>query len=372
MNKYGLTFCLLLLGCLTTASASTLDSTQHRLTHLSQRIKQLQQNLDNSTDKRDTLEKELKMLDERIADLSKKIESSARKMNQKKQQIQALNQENTQLSQRLKKEQSHLARLLNNQYRLGDSPYLQVLLNQQDPNEANRLFNYFRYIYQARRQTIKTVNSLKLETQRKQTRIQAQMAQLERLNKNYQQQKSALNGDSRYQSAIIKKLEQQISSQRQRINNYLTNKKKLEQIVRGLRRTPAINPSLPFSRMRGKLPWPVKGNLSATFGNTRNGISSNGIRITARRGQDIAATYAGKVLFSRWLKGYGLLIIIDHGQGYMSLYAHNQSLYKKSGDSVKQGEVIATVGHSGGLKQNSLYFEIRHNGKPVNPLKWLS
>ena len=129
-------------------------------------------------------------------------------------------------------------------------------------------------------------------------------------------------------------------------------------------------PKIDFSTLKGNLPWPVSGKLTQKFGSPRTEGSWDGVLIDASEGMEIKAVTRGKVVYAEWLRGYGLLTIIDHGQGYMTLYAFNQSLYKRMGDSVKAGDVIASVGQSGGRSQAGLYFGIRQKGVPINPLEW--
>ena len=131
-----------------------------------------------------------------------------------------------------------------------------------------------------------------------------------------------------------------------------------------------ISTGLPFHKLKGKLPWPIQGKLLKAFGSKRSDTRWDGVLISAREGTDIRAVTDGRVVFADWLRGYGLLVIIDHGKGYMTLYAFNQSLYKKVGDRVKAGTVIASVGKSGGRSESGLYFGVRRRGKPVNPAHW--
>ena len=128
----------------------------------------------------------------------------------------------------------------------------------------------------------------------------------------------------------------------------------------------------PFGKLKGKLPWPVVGKPSNRFGRYRNGTSLRwqGLTIPSTEGNRVEAIHSGRIVFADWLRGSGLLVIIDHGDGYMSLYAHNQSLLKEIGDWVNPGDTIATVGNSGGQQRSGLYFEIRHNGKPTDPKRW--
>jgi septal ring factor EnvC (AmiA/AmiB activator) len=129
-------------------------------------------------------------------------------------------------------------------------------------------------------------------------------------------------------------------------------------------------PETDFAELKGKLPWPVNGKLTHKFGSARTEGTWDGVLIDAAEGMEIKAVTGGKVVYAQWLRSYGLLIIIDHGQGYMTLYAFNQSLYKHTGDLVKAGDVIASVGQSGGRSQAGLYFGIRKKGEPVDPLEW--
>ncbi|MEJ2416360.1 MAG: peptidoglycan DD-metalloendopeptidase family protein, partial [Exilibacterium sp.] len=130
--------------------------------------------------------------------------------------------------------------------------------------------------------------------------------------------------------------------------------------------------SQPFAKLRGKLPWPTKGAIVHSFGSSRSAgkMKWNGVMINASQGAEVTAIHRGQVVFADYLRGHGLLMIVDHGDNYMSLYAHNQALYKTTGDRVKAGEVIANVGNSGGLARAGLYFEIRFRGQPTNPAKW--
>jgi septal ring factor EnvC (AmiA/AmiB activator) len=125
-----------------------------------------------------------------------------------------------------------------------------------------------------------------------------------------------------------------------------------------------------FSALKGSLPWPVRGRLAQKFGSPRTEGAWDGVLIDAPEGMEIKAVTQGKVVYAEWMRGYGLLIIIDHGHGYMTLYAFNQSLYKKMGDTVAAGDVIASVGQSGGRSEAGLYFGIRNKGVPIDPLEW--
>ena len=157
----------------------------------------------------------------------------------------------------------------------------------------------------------------------------------------------------------------------------LANEKQLERVLN------VITESMPeiltepgehkaFASLKGKLYWPALGTVRALFGKPRKvaKIKWNGVIIKARRGNNVRAISHGRVAYADWLRGYGLLIIIDHGDGYMSLYGHNEDIRKETGDWVEEGEIIGSVGNTGGQAKTGLYFEIRHNGKPTNPKIW--
>lgn len=135
---------------------------------------------------------------------------------------------------------------------------------------------------------------------------------------------------------------------------------------------PALPTEKPFSKQRGKLYWPAKGKVKNLYDHWRSvgKVKWQGNIIKAKEGAPVHTISNGRIAYSDWLRGYGLITIIDHGDGYMSLYGHNQTLLKEVGDWVENNEIIATVGSSGGLKSVGLYFEIRHNGKPSNPSRW--
>jgi septal ring factor EnvC (AmiA/AmiB activator) len=127
----------------------------------------------------------------------------------------------------------------------------------------------------------------------------------------------------------------------------------------------------PFHSRKGKLRWPARGRLAQRFGAPRSGgLRWRGVMIEAQEGGEVRAVSQGRIAFSDWMRGFGLLLIIDHGDGYMSLYGHNQTLYKEVGEWVDTGEVVALLGASGGRTESGLYFEMRHKGRPINPVHW--
>jgi septal ring factor EnvC (AmiA/AmiB activator) len=173
--------------------------------------------------------------------------------------------------------------------------------------------------------------------------------------------------------AIMLKLEERIQLQGDQLQDMQRDLSQLEELITGLKQeATATKNAVPFASMKGKLPWPSKGRLARSFGSSRNkgSLRWQGVILKAQAGTKIHAISAGRVVFADWFRNLGLLIIIDHGDGYMTLYGHNQSLYKAVGDTVESGELIATMGNTGGNHEVSLYFEIRDQGTPTNPARW--
>jgi septal ring factor EnvC (AmiA/AmiB activator) len=191
-----------------------------------------------------------------------------------------------------------------------------------------------------------------------------------------QQEHKALVSNKVSREKNLAKINYRIKDKDQLLKKLNSDRQELEELIDAVEQTIA-NISIPsdyrpFAQLKGKLPWPISGKPSNRFGSSRSGskLRWQGINIPSNPGTNIKAIHHGRVVFADWLRGSGLLLIIDHGDGYMSLYAHSQSLLSETGDWVGTGETIATAGNSGGQQQTGLYFEIRHNGKPSNPHKW--
>ena len=181
--------------------------------------------------------------------------------------------------------------------------------------------------------------------------------------------------DKQKRRLVLARFDSEIKQKGQRLAQLEEDRQQLEDLLEELRRqeTPSMPDSGAFAGRQGTLPWPVKGKVSARFGTPRDSgkLKWQGIMIDTHEGADVRAVAPGTGGFADWMRGYGLLLIIDHGDGYMSLYGQNQALHKNAGDPVADGETIASVGDSGGRNSNGLYFEIRYQGKPSNPLAWL-
>jgi septal ring factor EnvC (AmiA/AmiB activator) len=279
-----------------------------------------------------------------------------------------------------------LAQQIRAAYTIGQQEYVKILLNQQDPAAVSRTLTYYDYFNRARLTRIKSIDTSLAELQKLEEKIQAKTAKLERNQQEQSSEKTQLENTRSQRANVLARLHQQILAKGERLSLMQEDERRLQRLLDSLATAPADDAQTPadselategtehtpFRTLRGRLQWPSRGKLTTRYGSARKigKLKWQGVTIRAPEGTEVRAISHGRVAFSDWLRGFGLLTIIDHGDGYMSLYGGNQSLFKEVGDWVEAGEVIAGVGNSGGRKNSALYFEIRHNGKPTNPLKW--
>ena len=287
----------------------------------------------------------------------------------------ALAQTRAQQQQSLAKERATLAGQLRVAYMIGQQEPLKLLLNQQDPLHSGRLFAYYGYFGRARADQIAQIqaqvqhlDALDVELAQQQTELaslkaaqQLQLQQLERARNDRQQVLASLTAAAHTREQSLARLK----SQQAGLEGLL------KELNRSLKTAPPPDNATAFGRSRGELPWPVAGQVTAKFGDNRaSGVKWEGVVIATERDAPVRAVSAGRVVYADWLPGLGLLAIVDHGEGYMSLYAHNDRLLKAVGEPVAAGEGIAEAGDTGGRAAPELYFEIRRNGKPVDPAPW--
>jgi septal ring factor EnvC (AmiA/AmiB activator) len=275
---------------------------------------------------------------------------------------------------RVAAEQAALAAQLRAAYLIGREEPLKLLLNQQDPSRAGRMFAYYGYFGRARAGQVEQIaasvreldvvdNQLAGEDQRLselETERRADLDRLEQARMRRSEALTSLTAQSRSRAQTLERLQREQSG--------LENLP--HELRRALEKFPLDNSS-PFAQLRGKLAWPVSGQIVARYGETRaGGVKWDGVLFATERGAQVRAIYQGRVIFADWLPGLGLLTIIDHGDGYLSLYGHNERLFKAVGESVGAGEAIAAAGDTGGSTRPELYFEIRRAGRPVDPRPW--
>ena len=275
-----------------------------------------------------------------------------------------------------KSEQARLVgKELSAAYQLGQQEPLKLFFNLEDPDKISRMLKYYEYLVDARtaiisdyKNTLNELTTVEADLLENRTRLENNQAKLIISSQ-------ALDEQLRERRGLLSKINQQLSNDNGRLKKLKLERSQLEKIIAKLRKNIAqlsIPNERPFIKQRGHLPWPVQGRIRNRFGTTRNAdLKWSGWLLDAKQSSSVKAVHYGRVIFSDYLRGHGLILIVDHGAGYLSLYAHNQILLKATGDWVTSGESIAQVGNTGGLEKSALYFEIRHHGKAVNPKPWL-
>lgn len=272
---------------------------------------------------------------------------------------------------------SALAGQMRAAYLIGRREPLKLLLNQEDPARAGRMFVYYSYFGRARAAQIQAIEADLQRIGQLDGELQAQDAKLASLAKDQQAQVTALEQARSHRMVVLASVSAQTQTRAERLARLRQQQGDLESLLAQLQRATASLPPedlghSPFAQLRGKLPRPVAGSIIDRYGEVRaGGLKWQGDLFATRRNAPVRAVYQGRVVYADWLAGLGLLIIVDHGDGYMSLYGHNARLYESVGQHVTAGQVIAQAGDSGGSARPELYFEIRKQGKPLDPRLWL-
>ncbi|HYD33921.1 MAG TPA: peptidoglycan DD-metalloendopeptidase family protein [Methylophilaceae bacterium] len=375
-------------------AASKVEKTKQNLEELHERLEALKKELDSTEEKHSEAADELKQSEQAISEANRELYELNRQHQVRSQSLENLQQQKAELESTLQQQQKVLGEQLYQQYLNGQQSYLQILLQQQDPNVIARNLQYFSYVSRARadlisgmRQNLDKVAKLNEETA-------AELKKVAELKEAQEKERQELQAQNQERRKILSKLSAQIKSQRGEIDKLKRDEKRLSELVKKLSRIVpkkapvkkknpdrpvARNEALPssdisgdFGALKGKLNLPVRGDIINRFGDERKdtGVSWKGVFIRSAEGNEVKSVAPGTVVFADWLRGFGNLLIVDHGDDYMTLYANNQALLKKVGEEVKSGDTIASVGNSGGNEESGLYFELRHQSKPLDPLKW--
>ena len=378
---------LVLLGSalLTTTATAAIQTSSAEQAQLEQRmqalqgdIKNLQSWLKKSQLKASTLNQELANSERQISSLSKQMSHRQAALDKLRKDGQALQEQASQLQDSLFEQEVALAGHIRQQYQMQQRQQSGLLFSLTDAADASRMMAYFRYLHQAQaeqlaayRNSLESLNQVQQQQADNELALQQELAEL-------QQQEDKLVQARQQQQNAASKLHQQRQSKTRKLSDSNAAKEQiqdlLEQLEIALKKAQLKNQGLPFVARQGKLNWPLHGTILNRFGTQQDDfpLSENGWLIKAKAGSSVQAVHDGQVVFANWLKGYGLLIIIDHGDSYLTLYGQNQSLYKEVGDTVVAGELIANSGKTGGQQFEALYFSIRKAGQPQNPRHWLS
>lgn len=351
--------------------------TPKNLSQIQTQIQNLKQDLTAQQSSREQLLQTLQQTETSLGQLNAAHKKTTTELHKQQTILSSLQRQQLQYQKSLAQQQQRIAQQIHAAYLLGQQNYLKMLLNQQDPTQVNRNLTYYRYFIRERLDLINQLNATLQLLATNQQEITQHTENLTSLLAEQQQQILQIKTSQQQRREVLLQLDTAITSKNQQLTILQANKQALESVVQKLQSQPTI-PNVhwadygSFSHAQGKLNWPTKGKIISRFNSPidNSELKANGVVITAKQGQNVYAVAPGKVIFSQWLAGYGLLLIIDHGHNFMTLYGRNASLNKAVGDNVAAGELLATVGNSGGYSQPSLYFEIRQQGKPLNPEKW--
>ncbi|OOE89415.1 peptidase M23 [Salinivibrio sp. MA351] len=342
-----------------------------QLEGVSDEIARQQSQLAAHNKKLNALQRDLKAQSKRIDTLSRRIRQAQASLQETDTDITQLTQQQARLKQEMIAQQAQLGELIDAQYRQGKHDQLKRLLSQESPATLDRLTRYAEIVAGTMQQTIESLAATRTDYQLTAHQLKQQRDKQTQLVAELTDKKRELETEQNAQSQTAKQIRAKIASDSAYLAELKANKQRLQEQIAEAARRAQVNMA-GISDAKGKLTWPAQGKLLHRFGERQSGeVTWNGIVIDAKRGTEVKAAHAGKVVLSSWLRGYGLLIAVDHGKGDMSLYGYNQALLKDVGDTVTAGEPIALVGDSGGQSTPSLYFEIRRKGNTTNPVPWL-
>ncbi len=350
---------------------------ERELEDVRERISTLKKSMDKAAGERDRLAAELQEVEIAISEQRMRIAEIEREQRATTKKKEALDANLADREAHLDEESVALAAQVRAAYLSGSQEKIRLLLNQRDPATLGRLMAYYQYLNDYRAENIEAVIAEIRELDVLRARIAAEAARLGELAKTRYAELTRLNLSQEERATLLASLREKIKSEGQEVERLAAQEKDLTRLIAELTSILSdypIRSEQPFSEHKGKLTWPVAGALMHDFGQPRMGgkIKWNGVVLAAPRGREVRAVYHGRVAFADWLAGMGLLVIVDHGEGYMTLYGYNETILKQAGDWVAPGDVIATVGDSGGQSEAGLYFELRSGTQPVNPRRWIT
>jgi len=388
------------------AARQQIEAARQDIAELQKLLKQIEQ-------EKSGVQKQLQTTESEMGQLEKQVDSLQQEIDRSEAELERLNEEKTTLEGARLEQQRLIGLQARAAYQNGRQEYLKLLLNQQNPEKFSRTLTYYDYLNKARLEQLDSFNETLRQLANVEADIEAQQNllaekkdgllerrnQLAEVRKERQQTLAKLNSDlstrerklqaRRQEQAqferVLKTIEETLARQAReaeeaRQRELLAERQRQQQRQAGSARPsgPMVSSAGssfggPFAQAKGKLPWPVDGRLVARYGTPRGGDARtkwDGVLIGASAGTQVRAVHGGRVVFADWLRGAGLLVILDHGNGYLSLYGHNQSLLRDAGEIVKAGDPIATVGTSGGQETAALYFAIRQQGRPSDPAQW--
>jgi septal ring factor EnvC (AmiA/AmiB activator) len=368
--------CALLLLLTGDVPAAGIDTKEAELKQVRTRIESIRQEIHQDAERRDALTGQLKRADLQIQSARERLAAVRARRVESEQKLAALKAEQGQTQGKVAAERDALAGELKVAYMNGRQEQLKLLLNQRDPAGAGRMVAYYGYFARARTERITSINEHLAHLELLGENITAETARLRTIEEENARDVRALAGARERRAQTLAEVQAKLRTRSDQLSKLQADAQALEKLVEQLRRAIEEFPELaeqPFQRVKGKLPWPIKGSLLAKYGQLRAGgpLKWQGLVIGAGRGAQVRAPYYGRVVYADWLPGLGLLIVLDHGGGYMSLYGHNEQVYRRVGDRVAPGDVMSAVGEAAGLGRPGLYLEIRKGKQTLDPQDWL-
>ena len=378
------------------AAATTATQAQDELQELRGRISALQKKLTAAEETKSEASDALRESEQAISEANRELRELNRQSLDSGAKLGSLRKTAQDTKTRMQSQQEMLGRMLRRQYLQGEPDALRLVLARENPNDMTRQLHYLAYVARARARLVDGLRSNLTEIDRLTREIAEEAEAITRIAKEQATQKKRLEREKRARTEVLTKVSRDVRAQQQQIRVMQNNENRLTRLIDQLSKlvqqpqrpqrpaaggkprprndtVPADSGGGAFAAMRGTLALPVRGELGGRVGSQRSdgGITWKGVFIAARSGDDVKAVASGRVVYADWLRGFGNLLIIDHGDNYMTLYANAEALLKQVGDNIRGGDTIATVGNSGGNAESGLYFEMRHAGKPFDPLTWV-
>ena len=347
------------------------------LRKVNSKIEKVRKSVNADIEKRDRLSVQLRDAELGVQDARKRLDAIRAERIASEGRLRELELERAKLEKDLAGERGALAGELRAAYVNGREEEIKLLLNQEDPATFGRMLQYYGYLGRARAERIGSIRDKLEHLALVREKIAAEHARLQELEAGQEREVAALRSAQDKRSKAVASINNQIKSRGGELQRLESQARGLEKLIADLRkalRDVPVAKQAPFEPLKGKLPWPVQqGRVLARFGQPRAGGSMRwqGMLIGTDRGARVRAPFAGRVAYADWLPGMGLMLVVDHGGGYMSLYGHNEELFRKVGEAVAAGDVIGSVGDTGGHNQPALYFEVRRGRQPVDPEIWL-
>ncbi|MCG8393005.1 MAG: peptidoglycan DD-metalloendopeptidase family protein [Pseudomonadales bacterium] len=346
-----------------------------QLEELKDRINELSAAQNRELRERNAVQAELREAELRISRLTHEQRELESKADKARQRLSTLEAEQARLADEKRTQLDWLGKTVRASYQAGRQERIKLLLNQEQPDQIARLLRYQEYYQRARTRRLKDVNSELSELREVSLRVnQARKVLLDKRSE-VQAHASKLQQAQSARQQTLAKLNRSLDQRGDSLSQLKRDQQRLQKLLEDMHRSlddiPADLGGTPFGKLTGKLPWPVAGSIATGYNSQREGaLRWQGVILNAPAGTPVRAIHSGRVVFADWLRGYGLLTIVDHGHGYLTLYGYNQSLLREVGEWVSAGDSLALAGNSGGNHASGLYFEIRHRGEAVNPTRW--